>query len=106
MMALQVTYPAGGLTLETQATTNTLRPRLGRAVGVCTTPPALHPDQAGRTPEAGQIPDVDTDPVLGLGAGPAGRTPDEIDRRLDRDHDFGVGLLHHQDPEAVQSQQC
>ena len=44
-----------------------LGPGLGVAVGIDTSPPALDPHQPGRAPEAGQIPDVDRHPVLGLG---------------------------------------
>ena len=44
-----------------------LRPRLGLAVGLGAAPPALVPHQASGAAEAGQIPDVDGHPVLGLG---------------------------------------
>jgi hypothetical protein len=62
-------------------------PRLGGTVEIGTTPPALQPDQSSRPPEAGQIPDVDPESVLGHRPHTATRAPDEVARRLDgHDH--------------------
>ena len=104
---------AGGLCSGTQRehgpwgdVLSALGPRLGRAVGVDTAPAPLQPDQSCRATEAGQIPDVDPDAVLRLGAHAAGRAPHEVSRRLDHDDHLGGGLFHGQHPEAVESQQC
>jgi hypothetical protein len=42
-----------------------LGPRLGRTVRIGATPATHQPDQSRRAPEAGQIPGVDPEPVLG-----------------------------------------
>src|SRR5208283_1738260 len=55
-----------------------LGPRLSRAVGVDTAPAPLEPDESCWATEAREIPDVDPDTVLGLGARTAGRTSHEV----------------------------
>ena len=72
----------------------TLGPALGLTVEIGAAPAPLEPDQPGRTPEAGQVPDVDALALLGQGPHATARTADHISRRLDRDADL-IGRLTH-----------
>ena len=82
-----------------------LGPRLGRTVGIGTTPAPLHPHQPCRTSEAGQVPDLNPDPILGDRTHTTARTPDEFSRRLDGHDHLRGGLFHRQHREPVESQQ-
>ena len=81
-----------------------LGPRLGLAVGLGAAPPALDPHQPCRSPEAGQIPDVDRHPVLGLGPHATAPAAHPLEHRLDGDDQLGWAFGDRQHPESVQSQ--
>src|ERR1035437_3477221 len=82
-----------------------LGPGLDRALDLSTTPAALGPHQACRSPEAGEVSYVHADAVLALGQHATAPTPRHRGGRLDRDNEFVFSLGDVEHLEAVESEQ-
>ena len=81
-----------------------LGPGLGRTVWIGAAPATLEPDQSGWATEAGQVPDVDAEPILGSAHAHPGGTADQV-AVVSTVTMTSEGVSSRRDPKAVESQQ-